>query len=686
MSVDPGPITGDEEAALRTLIEQYENALHDGRDDTPDQWLLGQYPEALRRQLADLHWLYRAIRPADQTPSEPAPAAWVPGFEIVEELGRGGMGVVYKARQVRLNRLVALKVLLDGAHAGAAQLDRFRTEALAAARLKHEHIVAIHEVGEHDGRPYLVLECVEGQSLKQRLDGTPQPARQAANLVETLARAVHHAHQEGVIHRDLKPANILLDAAGRPHVSDFGLAKRVNEADGQTPTGAIVGTASYMAPEQAAGRTREVGPAADVYALGAILYELLTGRPPFKAETLLETLLQVQHDEPVPPRSLVPKVPRDLEVICLKCLHKTPARRYATALDLAEDLGRFLTGQPIRARPAGVGERAVKWVRLHPTAAALVAVSTLAALTLVIGGWWSNEALRQAADREHKKADDLAKEERHAAAQQALAAAHLQDALDVLEPLSMDVKAINWAKVSGGIFFRNQFAARARAFYQKLLADKDNPDSAVRRQIGRAFHGLGMSHAVLNEFSAAEKAFCQAIKRQDMLQREFPADVSYRVDLALTYQNLGDVHAARDDRVKAGAAYARIVPLFETMPFGIERIAHFAQVLAKKLNDLGKSQEAMTWHNRVIDYLQTSLQGQTRPEQRKEVALALAIAYDLRGLIYLDLGNPAQALQEFDRALHPTDVRLPGRLVLLFGLHRVVALNELAKQKKSRTP
>src|SRR5665213_3615278 len=254
---------------------------------------------------------------------------YIGDYELLDELGRGGMGVVYKARQSKLNRLVALKMILAGEYAGEKELARFRTEAEAVARLQHPNIVQIFEVGEHDGHPYFSLEFVDGGSLAQKLDGTPLPPQQAARLVETLARAMHAAHQAGVVHRDLKPANVLLTADGTPKITDFGLAKKLDADAGQTQSGAIMGTPSYMAPEQAGGKSNEIGPAADTYAMGAILYECLTGRPPFKASTPLDTVLQVVSDEPAPPRKLQSKTPRDLETICLKCLQKAPSKRYA---------------------------------------------------------------------------------------------------------------------------------------------------------------------------------------------------------------------------------------------------------------------------------------------------------------------------------------------------------------------
>jgi serine/threonine protein kinase/lipopolysaccharide biosynthesis regulator YciM len=320
----------------------------------------------------------------------------VPGYEILGVLGRGGMGIVHKARHLALNRPVALKMIQTGYQGQDAMLARFRTEAEAIARLQHPHVVQIFEVGEHDGLPYLALELVEGGSLSQRLDGTPLPARQAAQLVETLAGAVHAAHQRGLIHRDLKPANVLLTSDGTPKVSDFGLAKLLDSGSGQTASGEVLGTPSYMSPEQAESKGSDVGPTTDVYALGAILYELLTGRPPFRAVTALETLMQVVHQEPVPPRQLQSSTPRDLETVCLKCLHKEPRKRYSSAEALAEDLQRYLAGTPIQARPIGTLERGIKWARRKPTQAALLAVSVLAPLTLATIVLAYNAQLRQA--------------------------------------------------------------------------------------------------------------------------------------------------------------------------------------------------------------------------------------------------------------------------------------------------
>jgi WD40 repeat protein len=340
------------------------------------------------------------------------PQASVAGYEILGELGRGGMGVVYRARQVGLNRLVALKMILAGSHAGAEDLARFRAEAEAVAALQHPNIVQIYEVGERDGLPYFSLELVEGGSLADRLDGTPWAARPAAELVAALARAMQYAHSRGVVHRDLKPANVLLATLeAAPKITDFGLAKQLDSAVGRTRTGAILGTPSYMAPEQAGGRRKEVGPPADVYALGAILYELLTGRPPFRAETPLDTILQVLDTEPVPPSRLLPKVARDLETICLKCLQKEPRKRYASAVELADDLQRFIDDRPILARPTSSWERLVKWARRRPAVAVLTLVSAVTAavaFALVTWLWRDAESARAGeADQRHKAEDAL---------------------------------------------------------------------------------------------------------------------------------------------------------------------------------------------------------------------------------------------------------------------------------------
>jgi WD40 repeat protein len=417
------------QSRMTTLLGRWQEAFEQGidlsaQDLCPDDPALA---ERLRPALEQLRHLYRLIasvavdpapaevpaaaagssrqvlstitpRPGDERPVVVLAGVSPPGYQILAELGRGGMGVVYLARQTGLNRLVALKMILHGGHAGTADLARFRMEAEAIARLQHAHIVAVYEVGEHDGKPFFSLEFCSGGSLDRKLTGTPFDPREAANLVRTLAAAMQAAHEAHVIHRDLKPANVLLAADGTPKITDFGLAKRLDE-QGLTHTGDVMGTPSYMAPEQAQGK-KDVGPAADVYALGAILYELLTGRPPFRAATRMETVMQVTREEPVPPRQLNAQVPRDLETICLKCLHKEPARRYASAAELADDLKRFLAGGPIQARPVGAVERGWRWTRRNPVVAGLAAV----VVVLLLAGIAVSTSLALLANRKAEEA------------------------------------------------------------------------------------------------------------------------------------------------------------------------------------------------------------------------------------------------------------------------------------------
>ncbi len=301
------------------------------------------------------------------------PIRYFGDYEIVREVARGGMGIVYEARQTSLNRPVALKMILSGALAGEEDVRRFRREAEAAAGLDHPGIVPIFEVGEHQNQHYFSMAFIEGPSLAHEVAAGPLPPGRAAEIVWRIAEAVQFAHDRGVIHRDLKPANVLIDARGRPRVTDFGLAKTVRQDSGLTATGQVMGTPSFMPPEQAAGKP--VGPPADVYSLGAILYQLLTGRPPFHAAGPMETLLQVMEREAVPPRQLNPSVPKDLETVALKCLEKIPTRRYASARSLADDLARWIEGRPVLARPVGRMGRAVRWCRRNPAMAALGATA-----------------------------------------------------------------------------------------------------------------------------------------------------------------------------------------------------------------------------------------------------------------------------------------------------------------------
>jgi eukaryotic-like serine/threonine-protein kinase len=394
------------DAELRAAVEEL--LRHDGTGEPTDNFLVSPVAQAaacLRPEAATL-----VTAPPDRTVYTDPALPDIAGYELLEELGRGGMGVVYKARQTSLNRIVALKMLLPGGPAIPELVARFRTEAAALARLQDPHIVTIYDIGEHDGQPYFAMEYVAGPSLARLLDGRPQDIADAARFIEVLARIMHCVHQHGIIHRDLKPANILLSkecqsrdsgaqdlAPGspprpptadlgtwHPRITDFGLAKDLANVRKLTQSGLAMGTPSYMAPEQARSRGHTVGPAADIYALGSILYEMLTGRPPFAAATAAETIDQLLDDEPLSPSRLRPKLPRDLVTICMKCLEKSPRKRYVSALALAEDLRRFLDRKPIRARPVGIAERAARWCIRRPLVAGLLALSGLLAVGLIV--------------------------------------------------------------------------------------------------------------------------------------------------------------------------------------------------------------------------------------------------------------------------------------------------------------
>jgi serine/threonine-protein kinase len=533
----------DQTALLRELllVELYYRRRA-GEQPTPQDY-------TARFPAFDLGWLADAGAPV-----APATLPAVPGYEIIGRLGRGGMGVVYKARQVKLDRLVALKMILRGPHATPQDLSRFRHEAEAVARIHHPQVVQIYEVGEHGGLPYLTLELVEGSSLDRELAGAPQLARAAAQLLETVARAAHHAHERGIVHRDLKPANILLhrksdipkpnfeekdggnvsDFAFRisdfdPKIADFGLAKRLDLEAGPTQTGEILGTPCYMAPEQTYGKTlaHQVGPATDVYALGAILYEMLTGRPPFRGADPVDTLLQVQQSEPVPPRQLQPRVPRDLEIICLKCLHKETSRRYGSAGALADDLQRFLAGRPIHARPLGAVQRLGRWCKRKPALASLSAALILVVLGALAGLTWlwldAEEQRRraQAGEKEAQSNFNLAKE-----------------AVDGLYLLASDDPLF---RSDAMLHARRLLLEKALPFYEGFRSRR--PGEA-QTDVGGASNLCRLANIldVLGRKPEALAKFEQARDIWEKLAAAHPETPQYQCGLARTYNNFAHLH------------------------------------------------------------------------------------------------------------------------------------------------
>jgi tetratricopeptide (TPR) repeat protein len=544
---------------------------------------------------------------------EPAPLPDVQGYEILDELGRGGMGVVYLARHRQLGRLVALKMVLAGEYAAPAALARFRAEARAAARLQHPGIVQIFEVGEQEKRPFVALEYVAGGSLARRLAAAPLPAREAAHLVQALARAMQAAHQQGIVHRDLKPSNILLTPEGDPKVTDFGLAKTLDDDACLTRSESILGSPSYMAPEQAQGHAKHVGPAADIYALGAILYEAITGRPPFKAATPLLTLEQVRSIEPVPPTQLVPGLPGDIETICLACLRKEPARRYESALALADDLGRLLRGEPIKARPVSPAERAWRWARRKPAVASL-----LVALGLAVAGgfagmtvlWLRAERLRSLADANLADAraavdecftiadeDPLLQRPGLQPVRRLLLGAALKyylefaerhkDSVSVQAELARDYTRVGIITAEIGSASEALTAHRhAQVLLMRLLAAQPH-ERALRRDLARSHHEVALLNEALGRHADALQSINQALAIREKTAADRECSARDRNDLAHSLQLLGDLQLETGLEAAALRAYERSAALREQLVADQPGNAVLQHDLASTLVNLG---------------------------------------------------------------------------------------------------
>jgi len=462
------------------------------------------------------------------------PKPTVTDYEILDELGRGGMGVVYLARQVRLNRLCALKMILAGDHASKDAALRFQTEAETIARLRHANIAQIYHIGDCDGRVFFEMEFIEGGSLEAKLDGTPWPAHKAAALIEALASGVGQAHQLGIIHRDLKPGNILMETNGTPKIADFGLAKTLNVQSGLTQTDSILGSPSYMAPEQAEGHARTVGPAADVYALGAILYELLTGRPPFKSATILETLDQVKKIEPVSPSRLVPGLPPDIETICLKCLQKEPVKRYASAAALEEDLRRYQAGESIVARRINRAERAWRWCRRNPATAGLVA----SLLIVLAGGFAATTVLWVRAERLRAEAEE-----------------NFHHARNAVDDYLTRVAESRLLGVPGLQPLRRELLESALPYYESFVK-KRAEDPALAHELASAYGRLAKINADLGRGPEALKGYQKAL---EILARRTAQpgtdDSRLEAEVARYHQAKGDVHRQAENLTAALQSY-----------------------------------------------------------------------------------------------------------------------------------
>lgn len=561
-------------------------------------------------------------------------ATQIAGYKIEKVLGRGGMGVVYQAVQLSLNRSVALKMVLDPAAAAADGLRRFELEAKAVAELNDPRFVQIYEYGIHDGKPYMALELVEGGSLEDYRRGEPQPESFAARITHTLAGAMHLAHSAGLVHRDLKPQNVLLTKDHTAKITDFGLVKRLDRSESQmTRHGSVMGTASYMAPEQSRGETA-IGPAADIHALGAILYCLLTGRPPYLGGNIFDTIQQVRSEEPVPPSRLRPKLSKDLETICLKCLQKDPARRYSSAEALADDLDRYLTGRPIQARPIGIPERAWRWTRRNPLAATVAALVVAIALGASVSSWRLN-TLNQRLVAERRNTEAARRKE---AEQRRQAVAARQ--------------------------------AKSRQYNEVLMAYHNVLDRVERR--------------LRNDPSQVKlrKEIVQlAMDSLGRVRDETEANVLADRDQAVGHQRLGSIYEVMGQLEEARKQYEfsetilrAILKQHPNDPQHIRNVAAIAKRRASVLNRLGRRRESRSLYEEALR--QRKRWDEIRTEQNHpnhlDAKRAVARAYVALGSTDLQLGNPGRALQQF-QAAREWYRKLPKEILL-----RPVVFRELA--------
>jgi tetratricopeptide (TPR) repeat protein/tRNA A-37 threonylcarbamoyl transferase component Bud32 len=575
--------------------------------------------------------------PSRLQPTAGGPPRMIDGFEILGEIGRGGMSVVYKARERKLDRFVAIKMIADGRDNSTEYAERFRAEAHAVARLRHPNIIAIHAIGESRGRPYLTLELAEGGNLSQTLGEKPMGAREAAVLVESLARAVHAAHEAGVVHRDLKPSNILLTADGVPKVGDFGLAKLLDSDVGRTLSGQPIGTPSYMSPEQAEGHAGHVGPSTDIYALGAILYQILTGRPPFLGESAMETLKLVTTTEAVPPRRLRPDVPLDLETICLKCLQKSPARRCSSALDLADDLRRFLDGRPIVARRTGPLERSWKWARRHPWQSATAAIVVLGTALLVGLTYRHDFQLRAEIARTQARAAEA--RGNYSAARSTIQGmiARLNDPRFKGTPRLKELR-------------RDQFED-ALAFYDGILRRFDPNDPTVREDTAHTHNQIGMMQFELGRRDEAERHVRRTLDVIASLRSDEPDNPEYLGLQVVSLNQLANYlggSGRNEEACTAGAEAVRLAGnLADMTPGNVghrELVAVCHDSYAGRLASLGRVSAARDHYHKAI-------------EIREQLDLARSPALIVRhaetllndGIILWQLNQVAIAEQRFRR-------------------------------------
>jgi tetratricopeptide (TPR) repeat protein len=578
---------------------------------------------------ADDPWLalLRVVGPPD-SPGADGPALPL-GYELEALIGRGGMGVVHRARQLGLDRRVALKTIAAGRDASPQLIERFRREFEAVASLNHHAIVPIYDVGVRDGVPFYAMELLEGGSLADRLDAGRLPIPEAVALAERLARAVDYAHRRGIIHRDLKPSNILFDAEGAAKVADFGLAKRL-DADldaAATRSSLLLGTPSYMAPEQAAGRPEAVGLAVDVHALGAILFECLAGRPPFLASSPLETLELIRTAEPTSPTRFRPGLPADLGTICLTCLEKDPARRYASAAFLADDLGRFARGETILARPAGRLDRAAKWARRRPAEAAFAALFALS-LAGTIAGLLAHQArLRAALDREAEAAADASRQPASPSPTTEMPATPLPESLDALS----DPRFAGSPRLAE--VHRAQ-AEAALAFYDRVLGRNDSSNSMVRRDTAKAAVEAANLQITLGRPELAEANLLRSQRLYEALLAASPGDRGLLRELMVAYIKLGVFLMRRDTERSVSAlegALALARRVADLVPTAADRPE---KDLAWCEHNLGSTWQLADQHERAVPHYvrAVALYEEAMRQAPDDVALLVELAQSLVNL------------------------------------------------------
>ena len=637
----------DEEVVLDLIYHEYTLRQRIGEHPDPNEFM-ARFPD-LAEPLMIQFGIDAAIPPSTGGGGGEMAVdgnAWAPcgsigGYQVLAELGRGGMGVVYKCLDTDLDRAVAVKTIAAGQHATAEQRARFDSEARAVARLKHPHIIAIHAVGHHDGLPYLSLEFAEGGSLSRRLGRGPMPFCGAAELIETVARALHAAHEAGVIHRDLKPSNVLFTADGAPKVSDFGLAKLLVRESQTTLSGEPLGTPSYMSPEQALGE-KLVGPPTDIYALGAVLYEAITGRPPFLSESAIETVKLVVSAEVVAPRMLRPDVPRDLETICLRCLERVPSNRYESAAALAEDLRRFVEGRPTLARPVRSPVRLWRWCRRNPRLATLsgtLAATVLVAIAVIVGLIYRhNLQLRAEIARTRAKEDEARGSYREAqAALRKVLARHN-------EP--------RFAGVPRLVELRREQRQDVLSFYERVLGKMTSSDAVVRADTARAFSEASMLQHELGHSDQAEISVGRAILLYDGLRAEGKWDLEMAARAAeclmrrgiylLGLKKLDQAITVEQEAVKQAEA------VVDAGPFNLLN----KELLAVCHHDLGTAFWTAGRKGEAKAHFRKAIEIREAIDPSKVIGLESSLAEALinDGVVYWHEGQPDQAEKRFRRA------------------------------------